>query len=339
MTLSKTDSATETASSLSGESMKRILYLIRLLGVAGGLVAAQALAEPLSVQDREEIVRLGSAHGRSARDLDPLLEQVSKVGEKGFPTESMMNKVKEGLAKGVEPQRIDQVLRQMAERLESAHDVLEEAKVRGIVEENRQRALEAMAEALARGATKEEVRELTRMSLEGKQKVTQDVLAAGAKGLAVMKEANVPSKDGAALLGEGIRQGYRANELLDLSREVKRRGSDFQEGRANLQQLKERIGRGEKIDRLFREDRSGSGSGDRSGRGDRDRSERDQSGRDNRSDHDDRGDRGDRKLQQERYERIDRPDRSEKVDRVDRPERLERLDRPERSDRSGRGRD
>ncbi len=327
--------------------MKRIRYFIRLLGVAGGLVAAQALAEPLSVQDREEIVRLGSAQGRSARDLAPLLEQVSKVGEKGFPTESMVNKVKEGLAKGVEPQRIDQVLRQMTERLESAHEVLEEARARGVVEGNRQRALEAMAEALARGATKEEVRELTRTSLEGKQKVTQDVLAAGAKGLAVMKEANVSTKDGAALLGEGIRQGYRANELLDLSREVKRRGSDFQEGRANLQQLRERIGRGEKSDRLFREDRSGSGGGDRSDRGDRDRSERDRSerdraDRDNRADHDDRGDRGDRgdrKLQQERYERIDRPDRSEKVDRVDRPERLERPDRPERSDRSGRGRD
>ncbi|MCP9472551.1 MAG: hypothetical protein NNA30_07450 [Nitrospira sp.] len=324
--------------------MKGIPYLIRLLGVAGVLgvlIVAPALAEPLSVQDRDEIVRLGSAQGRSARDLDPLLEQVNKVGEKGFPTESMVNKVKEGLAKGVEPQRIDQVLRQMTERLESAHEVLEEAKARGITEGNRQRALETMAEALARGATKEEVRELSRMSLEGKQKVTQDVLAAGAKGLAVMKEANVSTKDGAALLGEGIRQGYRANELLDLSREVKRRGSDFQQGRVSLQQLRERIGRGEKSDRLFRDDRSGSGSGDRRDRGDRDRSERDRSERDRaerdgRADHDDRGD---RKLQQERYERIDRPDRSERADRFDRPERLERPDRPERFDRSGRGRD
>lgn len=327
--------------------MKGILYLIRLLGVAGVLgvlIVASARAEPLSVQDRDEIVRLGSAQGRSARDLDPLLEQVNKVGEKGFPTESMVNKVKEGLVKGVEPQRIDQVLRQMTERLESAHEVLEEAKARGITEGNRQRALETMAEALARGTSKEEVRELTRMSLEGKQKVTQDLLAAGAKGLAVMKEANVSTKDGAALLGEGIRQGYRANELLDLSREVKRRGSDFQQGRVSLQQLRERIGRGEKSDRLFRDDRSGPGSGDRSDRGDRDRSERDRSerdraDRDNRSDHDDRDDRGDRKLQQERYERIDRPDRFEKMDRSDRPERIDRLDRPERSDRSGRGRD
>ncbi|MCP9448113.1 MAG: hypothetical protein NNA22_11185, partial [Nitrospira sp.] len=248
---------------------------------------------------------------------------------------------------------IDQVLRHMTERLESAHEVLEEAKARGIREGNRQRALETMAEALARGASKEEVRELIRLSSEGKQKVTQDLLAAGAKGLAVMKEANIPSKDGAALLSEGIRQGYQANELLDLSREVKRRGSDFQQGRASLQQLREQIGRREKSDRLFRDDRSGLGRGDRSDRGDREGSERDRSGqhrgeRDGRADHDDRGDRGDQKIYQERYERIDRPDRSENVDRFDRPERLERpdrpeklerSDRPERFDRSGRGRE
>ncbi|MCS6898008.1 MAG: hypothetical protein NZM29_08555 [Nitrospira sp.] len=323
--------------------MMRVDHIVWLLGVAGILAVAPALADPLTVQDREEIVRLGSAQGRSTKEIDPLVEQVNRAGEKGFPVESMVNKVKEGLAKGVDPQRIDQVLRQMTERLESAHEVLEEAKVRGITEGNRQRALETMAEALARGATKEEVRELTRLSLEGRQKVTQDVLAAGAKGLAVMKEAHVPSKDGAALLSEGIRQGYRANELLDLSREVKRRGADFQEGRASLQQLRERIGRGEKGDRLFRDDREEVKDRDRDVRGDRgERNEQDRSGRD-RSDRDDRSDRSNRRAdqpdRQDRQERVDRTDRSDKVDRLDRPERPDRGDRPERSDRSGRGRD
>ena len=67
------------------------------------------------------------------------------------------------------------------------------------------------------------------------------LLAAGAKGLAVMKEGRIPSKDGTALVGEGMKQGYRASELLDLSREVKRRGSDFEEGRASLKALREQV--------------------------------------------------------------------------------------------------
>ncbi|MBH0198371.1 MAG: hypothetical protein HP497_03000 [Nitrospira sp.] len=297
------------------------------------VAAGPASAEPLTAHDREEVNRIGSAQGRSAGEINPLLDQVSKAGERGLPTESLLNKVKEGLAKGVEPQRIDPVLRQMTSRLEAAHEVLEEAKARGMTEGNRQRALETMAEALARGATKDEVRELSRLSQDGRHKATQEELAAGAKGLAVMKEGRIPSKEGTALVGEGIRQGYRASELLDLGREVKRRGSDFEEGRASLQQLREQVSRGERSDKLFREDRSGSGDGDRGERGDRgdrgSRGDRSDSGRD-------RPDRQDRSGGSDRQDRIDRPDKVERADRPDKPERVERSERP---DRSGHGRD
>ena len=290
------------------------------------VVLATASAEPLSSQDREAITRLGSSQGRSANEITPLLEQVNKAGERGFPTESLLNKVKEGLAKGIEPGRIDPVLRQMTSRLESAHEALEEAKGRGMSEGNRQRALETMAEAFARGATVDEVRELSRLSQEGRHKATQEELAAGAKGLAMMKEGRIPSKDGAALIGEGIKQGYRSSELLDLSREVKRRGSDFEEGRASLKALREQVSRGERSDRLFKDDdRSGSGrGGGRGGRGDRD----------------DRGDRGGRSdSDRERLDRSDRQDQSGHGDRSDRVERPEKMDRPDRPDRSGHGRD
>ncbi|HEX5645743.1 MAG TPA: hypothetical protein VFX56_02125 [Nitrospira sp.] len=291
------------------------------------LTNATVWAEPLSIQDREAITRLGSAQGRPASEIGPLLDQVSKAGERGLPTESLLNKVKEGLAKGIEPTRIDPVLRQMTSRLESAREVLEEAKGHGMAEGNRQRALETMAEALSRGTTADEVRELSRLSQEGRHKPTQEDLAAGAKGLAVMKEGRIPSKDGTALVGEGMRQGYRPSELLDLGREVKRRGSDFEEGRASLQQLREQVSRGERSDKLFRDDRSGSGDGDRGGG----RDDRSDSGRD-RSDRQDRSG-GDRSDRTHRLEKTDRPDRLEKVDRHERPERLDR------SDSSGKGRD
>jgi hypothetical protein len=302
---------------------KRIDIEMGMLILMVVLTATSVWAEPLSIQDREAITRLGSSQGRSESEITPLLDHVSKAGERGLPTESLLNKMREGLAKGVEPKRIDPVLRQMTSRLESAHEVLEEAKGRGISEGNRQRAVETMAEALARGATVDEVRELSRLSQEGRHKATQEELAAGAKGLAVMKEGRIPSKDGAALVGEGMKQGYRSSELLDLSREVKRRGSDFEEGRASLKALREQVSRGERSDRLFKDDdRSGSG-------GDRERGDRsDRGGKGSRDDSDrDRSDRQEQSGSRDRSERIDRPD---KVDRVE---------RPERSDHSGRGRD
>ena len=299
---------------------KRIDIELGVLSLMVALTTTSVWAEPLSVQDREAITRLGSAQGRSENEITPLLDHVSKAGERGLPTESLLNKMREGLAKGVEPKRIDPVLREMTSRLESAHEVLEEAKGHGIAEGNRQRALETLAEAFSRGATVDEVRELGRLSQEGRHKATQEELAAGAKSLAVMKEGRIPAKDGTALIGEGIKQGYRASELLDLSREVKRRGSDFEEGRASLKALREQVSRGERSDRLFKDDdRSGSGrGGDRGARGDRD----------------DRGDRGGRGDSDR--ERVDRQERSGHGDRPDRVERPEKLDR---SDHSGSGRD
>jgi hypothetical protein len=285
------------------------------------LSAGPALADALSVQDREEIHRLRSAQGHPPEEVNPLLDQVTKAGEKGLPTGPLVNKVKEGLATGVEPKRIEPVIRQLVSQFESAQEVLREAGARGMAEGNKQRALETMAEALARGTTVDEVRELARLSQEGKQTTTQEILAAGAKGLAVMKEGKIPSKDGASLVSEGIRQGYRPAELLDLSREMKRRASDFQEGRASLQAIRDQLSRGARTDRIFRDDRSGSGSGDRGER----------SGR---------GDSGQERIERrERSGSSDRPDRierSEKMDRIERPDRVDRQDRP---DRSGSGRD
>ncbi|MEK6631970.1 MAG: hypothetical protein AABY94_01525, partial [Nitrospirota bacterium] len=98
-----------------------------LVGLAMCLGASPVMADSLSNQDREEINRLRSAQGHSAEEVNALLEQVTKAGEKGIPTEPLANKVKEGLAKGVEPKRIDPVLRQLVTHFESAHDVLQES--------------------------------------------------------------------------------------------------------------------------------------------------------------------------------------------------------------------
>ena len=268
--------------------------LVRLVSVALCLTAVPALAESLSSQDRAEIDRLRAARGHSPDAVNPLLEQVTRAGEKGLPIEPLANKVKEGLAKGVEPSRIDPVLKQMVGNFESAREVLQESVAKGIVDQdqgNRQRAMESLAEAFGRGATADEVRDLARSGHQQGQRMSQDMLGVGAKSLAVIKEAMIPSKDGAAVVAEGMRQGFRPSELADLAREIKRHGQDFREGRITTDSIRDQISRGERSDRLFRDQgHSGSGGGDRGGdRMDRGR-DSDRGGRDDRGDRPDRGD-------------------------------------------------
>jgi len=272
---------------------------VRLVGVALCFMATPALADSLSNQDREEINRLRSAQGHSAEEVNQLVEQVTKAGQKGLPTEPLANKVKEGLAKGVEPKRIDSVLRQLVTHFESAHDILQESTTKGMIDSaqgNRQRALEGLAEALSRGATAEEVRELAKSAQGTGAKVSQESLASGAKSLAILKEAKIPAKDGAALVAEGLRQGFRSTELADLAREIKRRGPEFQQGRMSLQNVRDQVSKGQRVDRIFRDsDHGGSGGGDRMDRsGSSDRGGRDDHGSGSSSGRDDRGSRPDR---------------------------------------------
>lgn len=272
---------------------KRINIRVVLLCLALGLPTVPALAESLSTQDREAITRLSAARGHSAEEINPLLEQVSKAGERGFPTEPLANKLKEGLAKGVEPKRIDPVLKQMVGNFESAREVLQESVTKGMVDQdqgNRQRAMESLAEAFGRGATADEVRDLARAGQRQGQRMSPDMLGGGAKSLAVIKEAMIPVKDGAAVVAEGMRQGFRPAELADLAREIKRHGSDFREGRITTESIRDQISRGERGDRLFRDqDHGGSGGGDRGGdRMDRGR-DSDRGGRDDRGERPDRG--------------------------------------------------
>lgn len=244
---------------------------IWLLSAAVCCTASPVFADSLSNQDREEIDRLRSAQGHSTEEVNQLVEQVTKAGEKGLPTEPLANKVKEGLAKGIEPKRIDSVLRQMVAHFESAHDILQESTIKGMIDStqgNRQRALEGLAEALSRGATAEEVREIAKSAQEMGAKVPQESLASGAKSFAILKEAKMPTKDGAALVAEGLRQGFRSTELTDLAREIKRRGPEFQQGRLSLQNVREQVSKGQRVDRIFRDsDHGGSGRGERMERG------------------------------------------------------------------------
>jgi hypothetical protein len=268
---------------------KRIDIQLWLLCLALGLHALPAVAEPLSTQDREAINRLSTVRGYSAEEVNQLIEQVSRAGERGLPTEPLANKVKEGLAKGVEPRRIDPVLKQMVGNFESAREVLQEAVAKGMVDQdqgNRQRAMESLADALSRGATTDEVRDLARSGHQQGQRMSQDMLGIGAKSLAVIKEAMIPSKDGAAVVAEGMRQGFRPSELADLAREIKRHGQDFREGRLTTESVRDQISKGDRGDRLFRDQgHSGSGGGDRMDRS----GGSDRGGRDDRSDRSDRG--------------------------------------------------
>jgi hypothetical protein len=221
-----------------------------LLAVCAGLVAVPCAAQTLTAPERETIVRMRVDRGGRAEDVAGLIRQVDAAAAQGLPAEPLASKVREGLAKGHDPARIEPVIRQMAADLGTADTLLREQGPSGAAARS---AVILLAEALGSGVSPDEVRALGRLAQRPGTAPSADVLAGAARGLSFIKEARLPADDGAQVMAESVRQGYRQHEVLDLGREIRRRATAYREDRALFRTLREAIARGERTDRLFRD--------------------------------------------------------------------------------------
>jgi hypothetical protein len=198
-----------------------------------------------------------AAQAAPASDRDALLRMADEAAAKGLPSAPLTNKIQEGLAKGVDPKRIESVLRQMSANLEAADRVVREIEPSSAVA-SREASVTLIAESFSSGVTPEQVRDIRRLSsppAAGKPAATADTVASAAKGLSMIEEARLPVPEGTAVMAEAVKQGYRSAEILSLAREVKRHEADYRGGRASLTALRDAIARGNRPEQLFRDTR------------------------------------------------------------------------------------
>jgi hypothetical protein len=225
-----------------------------VLGAALTLAApAAASGQVVTAAEREALVRLLVERGGRADDLNGLLARAEAAAARGLPAAPLLNKIREGLAKGYPPQRIDPVVQQLAGQLDAADRVVRDLfPARSAAD--RSAAVTLVADAFAGGVTADEVRELHRAGqAPGKAAVGLDAVASASRSLAFVKDARLPASDGIALLAEALRHDYRPFDLLDVGREVKRREADYASGRASLRAVRDAIARGDRPEQLFRD--------------------------------------------------------------------------------------
>jgi hypothetical protein len=186
--------------------------------------------------------------------VDALIARATEAAGKGLPPAPIVNKIREGLAKGHDTPRIDAVLVQIAGQLESADRVVSEL-FPSSVPAGRERSVVLLAEAFAGGVTPDEVREIGRQSRGGPSPAAIEAVAAAAKALASIKDAQLPVVEGTAIVVEALRRGYRPFEVADLGREIRRREAGYRAEPARLRALRDAIARGDRPEQLFRDSR------------------------------------------------------------------------------------
>ena len=238
------------ALSWSGRPITRPAAVLLVVAVATVMPATSA-AQAVSSSEREALVTLRVSQGGRAEEVDALVRHADAAATKGLPVAPLTNKIREGLAKGVAPARIEAVVRRMALDLKTADRLLRELQPTVAAADGDTPVL-WLAEALGVGVTPEEVDLLHGQAQSaGQQPMSATGLGGAVKGLSLIKEAGLPLAEGTAVMAEAAKRGFRPLEMLDLGREIKRRERDYREGRESLLALRDAIARGDRPDLLF----------------------------------------------------------------------------------------
>jgi hypothetical protein len=222
----------------------RSSFLSALL-VAAILTPCAASAQ-VSARDRGDVLRQAQSRGLAEADVAPLIDEVDRAGARGLPQTILLNKVREGIAKGYPPARVHEAVRTLVGYLDTAREMI------GSVPDDamRVRAAVTLAEALSRGITRAEFVELRRLAEDGGPPRAAEGLAHGARFWALLKEAGFTPRDALPLVAETVRQDFRASEVTALAREMVARREDLATP-ARLEALREAVRRGDRAERLL----------------------------------------------------------------------------------------
>ncbi len=205
--------------------------------------AADAIRAGVPEGELSAIIQRGVGRGVPAPELARLLEVATEAKRQDLPMGPILDKLKEGLAKGAAPERIAAVASRMAGELAAARDLVRRAEREGVrveAEEERKRAIEAVADALGRGVSRQEVEDLSRhVGGSSRREARMSRLEAGARATADLVSMGLSPRDASETVGAALSRGLGRRDLErfreDLARE-RRRGGSLEKGAERIRE-------------------------------------------------------------------------------------------------------
>ena len=262
--------------------------------------AGRALRAGIPADDVEIIISRGGDRGVGAGTTRELIDTAAKAREKGLPVRPVLNRIEQGLSKGVAPERIAAASRNLTEKLSAAKPIVGEflgRDVRPGSGKDREYAIETVARALERSIpadaiarTGKQIRE-RRGSVVLFDKAVHTLTSLTENGMSVESasrlvhsavERGFTEKDLSKMerdVVEGLEKGKRMDDVVrstesEISHEQKGKDRGGDRGRGGPRESGSERGRDREKDRGDRIDRGDRGdhgdhSGDRIDRGDR----------------------------------------------------------------------
>jgi len=183
--------------------------------------AGRALNAGIPADDVAIIVTRARDRQAGADTTKALLKTVVEVQEKGLPTGPVLNRIQQGLSKGIPPEKISASSRRLADKLSAAQPIVNDLVRGGVAAgsgRDREYAVETVARALERSIPEDAI---ARAGTQVKERKGSVVLFDKAvHTMTNLIENGMPADSASRLVNSAVGRGFSEKDLTKMEREV-----------------------------------------------------------------------------------------------------------------------
>jgi len=187
--------------------------------VQGRAVAAINAGVP--AEDVEIIVSRSIRRGADAATINRFLDTGISIRRQGLPVTPVLDRIEQGLSKGVPPERIAVAAQQLASKITVAQPIVDDL-IRGGVKprrrNEREAAIEATARALEKSIPAEDLKKMGASVRERKESLPLFISAANTA--AYFAGSGMSSKTSSHLVQNAVEQGYTGRDLDGMVKQI-----------------------------------------------------------------------------------------------------------------------
>jgi hypothetical protein len=183
--------------------------------------AAAAVSGGVPAEDVEIIVSRAVQRGADAGTINRFLDVSLSAKKEGLPIGSILDRVEQGLSKGVPPERIAGAAQQLAQKLEAARPVVDDLIRSGVKpgqRNGRDAAIEATARAFEKAIPAQDLKEIGAAVRD--QKGSLRLYTNAANTAAYFAGSGMSAKTSSNLVRSAVEKGYTERDLDGMVRQI-----------------------------------------------------------------------------------------------------------------------
>ena len=181
--------------------------------------ASDAVNAGIPPADVAVIVKRGLARGVESKTIEELIAIPVSAREQNLPVRPVLDRVQQGLSKGVPPERISAFSRRLLEKLAAADKIVSGIEKGGIKADKkpyREEGTHTVARALEKAVPEDMI---TKVGLKATQKrASFTTFNAAINTVTTFVEMGMPLEQAAKLINKAIDKGYSEKEMLIMER-------------------------------------------------------------------------------------------------------------------------